>query len=104
MDAILHGPLRKDLLVLDGLGVLVALALILALRATLSPAAQPRTRTPSLLLAAHLVAFGLAQALPEGLAPSRLFTPLALLFLLGSIGRSAVVLGIDVLLGRRMGR
>jgi small-conductance mechanosensitive channel/CRP-like cAMP-binding protein len=104
MEALLHGPLRKDLLVLDGLGVLLALALILALRATLAPAAQARTRTPSLLLAVHLVAFALAQALPEGTAPSRLFTPLALLFLLGSIGRSAVVLGIDVFLGRRMGR
>lgn len=104
MDAILHGPLRKDLLVLDGLGVLVALVLILALRATLSPAAQPRTRTPSLLLITHLVTFALAQALPEGTSPSRLFAPLALLFLLGSIGRSAVVLGIDVFLGRRIGR
>jgi small-conductance mechanosensitive channel len=104
MEAILHGPLRKDLLVLDGLGVLVALALILALRATLAPAAQPRTRTPSLLLGLHLAAFAIAQGLPEGPAPSRLFAPLALLFLLGSIGRSAVVLGIDVLLGRRMGR
>jgi small-conductance mechanosensitive channel/CRP-like cAMP-binding protein len=104
MDATLHGPLRKDLLVLDGLGVVVALALIFALSMTLAPAAQARKRTPSLLLGAHIVTFALAQALPEGLAPSRLFMPLALLFLLGSIGRSAVVLGIDVLLGRRMGR
>jgi small-conductance mechanosensitive channel/CRP-like cAMP-binding protein len=104
MDAIFHGPLRKDLLVMDALGVLLALALIAALRATLAPTVRARKRTPGLLLAAHFVMFVLSQALPEGQAPSRIFAPLALLFLLLSIGRSAVVLGIDVFLGRRMGR
>ncbi len=105
MDAILHGPLRKDFLVMDALGVLLALALIAALRATLPPRpGVAQKRTPGLLLAAHLVTFVLAQALPEGQGPSRIFAPLALLFLLLSIGRSAVVLGIDVFLGRRMGR
>lgn len=104
MDAILHGPLRKDLLVLDGLGVLLALALIAALRATHSPAVSARKRTPGLLLVAHLVTFALAQALPDGQTPSRVLASIALLFLLLSIGRSAVVLGIDVFLGRRMGR
>jgi len=104
MDAILHGPLRKDLLVMDAIGVVIALALLAALRATLVPSVRARKRTPGLLLAAHFVTFALAQLLPEGQAPSRIFAPLALLFLLLSIGRSAVVLGIDVFLGRRMGR
>jgi small-conductance mechanosensitive channel/CRP-like cAMP-binding protein len=104
MDVIFRAPLHEDVLVLDGVGVLLAATLIAGLGATLMPSARHIRRTPTLLLVAHVVVFALAQAVPEALGLGRLLTPLALMLLLLSIGRSGVLLVLDVLVVRRLGR
>jgi small-conductance mechanosensitive channel/CRP-like cAMP-binding protein len=94
----------------EGLGraeavvVLAALALVVGVRLALGADGRRLARQPLALLAAHVVAFILYQLVPASEGARRLLGPLALLLLLLSVGRSAVLLVLDFLVGRRFGR
>jgi len=98
--------IRQDVASGELAGVGIALALIVALRLLLPDANRRLLRQPVLFLLAHLVMAGVAR-LFEGdteNAPHRASLVIALLLLLGSIGRSGVLLVLDVGFGRRMAR
>jgi small-conductance mechanosensitive channel/CRP-like cAMP-binding protein len=104
MDALLAALPGRDVLRADLAGVLLAAALILALRLALPRDPGRLARQPIALLAVHLVALAFYRLVPAGEPVRRLLGPLALLLLLLSIARSAVLLVVDVLVGRRLGR
>ena len=84
---------------------LAAAVLVLALWLLLPAGPARRTvRQPALLLALYAVAVVACEALAEGTPARRLASFAAVLFLLGSVGRSGVLLVLDVVLGRRMRR
>jgi small-conductance mechanosensitive channel len=104
MDALLMAFLGSDFAGAEVLGILVALVLLLALRLTLPEHARRLGRLPLLLLVAHLAAFAADHALPTGSGLHRILGPLSLLLLLVAIGRTGVLLVLDVILGRRLVR
>jgi small-conductance mechanosensitive channel/CRP-like cAMP-binding protein len=104
MDALVSALPGRAVVRADLAGVLLAVALLAALRLALSGDARRLTRQPLALLAAHLVALAFYRLVPAGEPARRLLGPLALLLLLLSIARSAVLLIVDVLVGRRLGR
>jgi small-conductance mechanosensitive channel/CRP-like cAMP-binding protein len=88
----------------QGLSV-VAAALVAALSFLLPAGPRRRlARQPLLFLVLFAGAWAAGRALPEGTPASRVAAVLATLFLLASLGRSSVLLVLDVLLGRRMRR
>lgn len=104
MDALFAALPGRDLLRADLAGVLLAAALIVALRFALPGDPRRLARQPVGLLGAHLVALAFYRLVPAGEPVRRLLGPLALLLLLLSIARSAVLLVVDAILGRRLGR
>jgi small-conductance mechanosensitive channel/CRP-like cAMP-binding protein len=84
------------------LGLAVAVALIVVLRLLLPRGAL--LRQPILFLALHLGLRGLLVVLPADASARRVLSFGALAFLLAAIGRSSVVLVLDVVLGRRLAR
>ena len=88
----------------EPVGVALAALLVLSLVLLLPAPARRLSRQPALFLVAHLLAVGALRVLPEG-APWRHPLDLtATLLILASIGRSLVLLVLDVGLGRRMRR
>lgn len=86
------------------IGVIVAACLIAAI-SLLTPASERRIlRQPVGFFLAHLVLRGVEQLLSEGTTVRRWAFLLALLMLLLSIGRGTVLLMLDILLHRRLGR
>jgi small-conductance mechanosensitive channel/CRP-like cAMP-binding protein len=85
-------------------GVAVALVLLLAARAFLRKEAQGSVRPPGIFLALHLMAQLLLRVLPEHEPSARATTLVSVVLLFASIGRSAVLLGLDVVLGSRLAR
>jgi small-conductance mechanosensitive channel/CRP-like cAMP-binding protein len=88
----------------ETLGVVVAILLLVALRLTLPAPLRRLVRQPALFLILHLGARLLLQVLPEGAGAQRGVALAALVLLLASIGRSAVLLLLDVGLGQRLAR
>lgn len=86
------------------IGVVVALGLLLAAFVLLDPASRRALRQPLYFLIAHFVARGLELVLEKGSPMGRLFSLVALAALLASIGRSGVILFVDAVLGKRLGR
>ncbi|MFT3773274.1 MAG: mechanosensitive ion channel family protein [Minicystis sp.] len=101
---VLRAILGADLVRAELAAILIATALVVAVRLALGPPAQKLARQPLALLGAHVVAFVLYQLVPTSEGARRLLGPLALLLLLLSVGRSAVLLILDFLVGRRFGR
>lgn len=94
--------LGGDLAGAEAVFVLISLALMGAVHLAL-----PRRgllRQPLVLLVAHLVVLTIDRLAPHGPGTPPLLGPLALLLLLASIARSAVLLLLDVILGPRLGR
>lgn len=93
-------------LVLNGevAGVAVAAALIVALRLLVPAHGRRLLRQPIGFLLAHLVGVGALQIMPAGAPLRQIIVVLALILLLASIGRSAVLLVLDVVVGRRLHR
>jgi small-conductance mechanosensitive channel/CRP-like cAMP-binding protein len=85
-------------------GVAVAGALIVGLRLLVPEHGRKLLRQPIGFLIAHLVGVGALQIMPEGAPLRRAISVLSLLFLLASIGRSLVLLVLDVAVGRRLHR
>ncbi len=88
----------------EPIGVALAALLVLALLGSLPAGGRALARQPALLLALHGLAYAVLLAAPAGGSWHRPALLASTLLLLGSIGRSAVVLVLDVLLGRRLGR
>jgi len=86
------------------LGVLVALALVVALAVGLPRSARGAVRQPIALLLSHLVVLGIDVLLPAASPAHRFVRPLALLLVLASVARSGVLLVLDVVLGRCLSR
>jgi small-conductance mechanosensitive channel/CRP-like cAMP-binding protein len=84
----------------------IAAAVLVVLVWLLLPARGPRrlARQPLLLLLLSAGCWAAARALPPGTLAVRVASLGATLFLLGSIGRSSVLLVLDVALGRRTSR
>jgi small-conductance mechanosensitive channel/CRP-like cAMP-binding protein len=88
----------------ESLGLAIAVALIAVLYPLLPRKARGLLKQPVLLLVLHLVTLVSVRALPEGAGAEKPLSLLSLTFLLASIGRSTVLLVLDVALGRRMVR
>lgn len=97
------GPERADRS-LELAAVVVAGALLLAIRVLLPAEAKGRVREPAVFLAAGLFFGVLAYAVGDRATISRVLVFLYLLFVLASAGRSAVLLAIDVVVSRRTHR
>jgi small-conductance mechanosensitive channel/CRP-like cAMP-binding protein len=96
--------LGGDLAWAETVGALTALALLVALRLGLRGEARRLWRAPFALLAAHLVAFAIDRLVTPPSPAHRILRPVALLLLLTSAARSAVLLVLDVLVGQRLRR
>ncbi len=99
MDAIIEQALSGE-----SAGVVVAFVLSLALRLLLPAHGRKLLRQPVGLLIAHLVAVGVLWFVPGHSPLRRMLVVLALALLLASIGRSLVLLVLDVAVGRRLHR
>jgi small-conductance mechanosensitive channel/CRP-like cAMP-binding protein len=88
----------------EGLGVSVALGLVLLLRVLLPQGTRRVLRQPALFLGLHVALRVLLTLVPEDTSAARVLSFCALAFLLAAIGRSGVVLVLDVVLGRRLAR
>jgi small-conductance mechanosensitive channel/CRP-like cAMP-binding protein len=104
MNGVLDAILAGDLGGMELFGILLAVGLVGALRAGLPEGARGLVRQPLALLAAHAAVFALYSLAPGAPGLRRVLGPLSLLLLLGSIARSAVLLVLDVVLGRRLVR
>jgi small-conductance mechanosensitive channel/CRP-like cAMP-binding protein len=97
-------PDLSSLANMESLGVGLAALLVVVLVA-LSPApARAHARLPVVLLVLHVGASALERSLAATPATRTFLSFLSLLLLLGSMGRSAVLLVLDVALGRRFVR
>src|ERR1700677_4736977 len=97
-SALLGGDLAGG----EAVGILTALALVVVLRLALREGARRLARPPIVLLGLHIVVLAVDHLVPLTAPAQRLLRPLALLLLLGSIARSAVLLVLDVLVGQRI--
>jgi small-conductance mechanosensitive channel len=88
----------------ESLGLAIAALLILLLYPLLPRRARGLLRQPVFLLLLHFGALLATRALPEGSSAEKPLSLLSLTLLLASIGRSAVLLVLDVGLGRRLDR
>ncbi|MEM9456243.1 MAG: mechanosensitive ion channel family protein [Myxococcota bacterium] len=96
--------LRGTALPFGGLGVLVALGLIIALRLWLPYSQRHLVQWPVRFWVAHLAFVVLALVSPPGGGLHRLAQLSALLLILVCLGRAGFVLAIDLLLARRLTR
>ncbi|APR76568.1 Potassium efflux system KefA protein / Small-conductance mechanosensitive channel [Minicystis rosea] len=103
MDAF-RAHLGTDLVRAEIVAILVAAALAVVVRMALGSAGIRLSRQPLAWLAAHVATFMIYQLVPSFEGARRLLGPVALLLLLLSVGRSAVLLVVDFLVGRRFGR
>jgi small-conductance mechanosensitive channel/CRP-like cAMP-binding protein len=88
----------------DLVGVSVALALIVALRVLLPASGRHLLRQPTVFLALHVVARVAQRLLPAHTELGRSLSLVSAVFVLASVGRSGVLLVLDIILGRRMVR
>lgn len=96
--------LRQDVTNGEVAGAGLALALVVALRLLLPEANRRLLRQPALFLIAHLIVLTVGRVFPGEGPAHRAVLVIALLLLLASIGRSSVLLVLDVAFGRRMAR
>ncbi|MCX4243558.1 mechanosensitive ion channel family protein [Paraliomyxa miuraensis] len=100
----LRSVLEGDALPFEGLGSLIALALIVALRLLLPYSQRELIRWPFRLLVAHFACVAVVAVTPLGSGLNRLAQLSALLMLLTCLGRAGFVLVLDSLLARRWAR
>lgn len=98
LTAFVHGELTS----LGGVGIVIAAVLVLVLRVLLPPHERPRVRMPLVLLLAHVGVVFARGFVEVDTAAQRALGVLALLLLMLSIGRSAFLLLVDYVLGRRV--
>jgi small-conductance mechanosensitive channel/CRP-like cAMP-binding protein len=89
---------------LEALGAVLAALFVVVLRPLLPASERSLLRQPLVFLLLYLAAFAAGGTLPEGSPAHRAASLLALILLLASLGRSAVLLVLDVVLGRRLRR
>jgi small-conductance mechanosensitive channel/CRP-like cAMP-binding protein len=99
MSAIVEQVLSGEVL-----GVTIAFTLTVALRLLIPAHGRSLLRQPVGFLVAHLVAVLVLGFVPETAPLRRILVVVALVLLLASIGRSLVVLVLDVVVGRRLHR
>jgi small-conductance mechanosensitive channel/CRP-like cAMP-binding protein len=88
----------------EWLGAFVAVGLVLLLRLLLPRGARRVLRQPVLFLGLHVALRVVLTVVPEDTSASRVLSFGALAFILAAIGRSGVVLVLDIVLGRRLAR
>src|SRR5580658_10105698 len=88
----------------EGLSLGVAALLLVVLRVGLDKEARPLLRAPFALLVLHLAVFGADQLFETEAPAHRVLLPAAVLLLLLSIARSAVLVVLEVIVERRLGR
>ncbi len=101
MPTRLH-ELLTDLGALESPGLALAVALIVALWLLLPAEERSLLRQPLVFVTLHVTARLTAAAVPQGSPAHRPLALAAVLLLLAAIGRGAVLLLLDVVLGRRM--
>lgn len=100
----LSGTMWAALITSEGVGVAIAIVLIVLMRWLLPVAARSRARLPVALLLLHLLSRVLLQLMARDGVAWRATALIGLCFLFLSIGRGAVLLGLDVVLGPRLAR
>jgi small-conductance mechanosensitive channel len=83
-------------------GVCIATALIVALRVLLPPSGRHLLRQPIVFLALHILARAPERLVPPDTQLGHSLSLASAVFLLASLGRSGVLLVLDIILGRRM--
>jgi len=96
--------MMKDVITEETVGVAVAVVLILLMRWLLPAASRSRARLPVAFLVLHLLSRVLLQVMARDGVAARATALIGLCFLFLSIGRGAVLLGLDVVLGPRLSR
>jgi small-conductance mechanosensitive channel/CRP-like cAMP-binding protein len=96
--------IRGELQSLEAIGLTAAVALLLVLRLLLPRAAQRLLLQPVVLLALHVGALLAAHAFDSAAVTKRVLSTAATVLLLASLGRSAVLLLLDAIAGRRLRR
>lgn len=101
MPGAMSAFLRGELMVLGGVGVVVATLLIVVLWLLLPKVERHRLRLPLLFIALHAAAVWCRGLVPEKSSPDRALVVLAVFFLAVSIARTSFLLVVDYILGRR---
>src|SRR5215831_17194432 len=103
MDKVLRDFVHGDVASAESFGLGLALLLVLALLFLLPAHARPLARQPIVFLLLHAATLAVLRVVPSA-EGGRTVALVALFFLLASIGRSAVLLVLDVAIGRRLAR
>lgn len=88
---------------LGGMGIVLALALLVLLRVALPQPQRPMLRFPLLALAVHVVLGGAGLVIPDGVPGAKAMHLAALLAILLGLARLGFLLVVEVLLGFRRG-
>ena len=99
-----HPVFESDYLTSESVGVGIAIVLLVAARVFLRKDAQKSVKAPAVFLALHLMAQLLLRLLPEHETSFRAVTLVSVVLLFASIGRSGVLVSLDVVMGSRLAR
>lgn len=94
----------EDIVTTDAIGIAVAIVLLALMRALLPQRSRSLVRQPVAFLTVHALARALAYVLPPETAAARIVSLIAVVFLFASMGRSAVLLVLDVVVEPRLAR
>jgi small-conductance mechanosensitive channel/CRP-like cAMP-binding protein len=100
LDGLLPGAVASS----EAIGLATALGLVVVLALLLPRESRRSLRQPVLLLGAHLVLQALLAVLPADAGGRKVLSFASLVFLLAAIGRAAVLLVLEAVLGRRLAR
>ncbi|MBL4683560.1 MAG: mechanosensitive ion channel family protein [Nannocystaceae bacterium] len=100
----LEAMVNAGALPFGGVGAIIAVLMILALRFLLPPQDLKRIQIPFILLVAHLVFVALTIVLPEASVAHRFCALAALLLILITLGRVGFLLLVDLVAARRITR
>ncbi len=102
MQRVLAEFAHGELMVLGGVGIVIAALLLVVLRLLLPPGERRTLAMPAVFLVLHVVAAAGRGFLDDASPASRSLRIIAVLLLLLSIGRSSFLLLVDYVLGRRV--
>jgi small-conductance mechanosensitive channel/CRP-like cAMP-binding protein len=100
----LSGTMWAELITSETVGIAIAVVLIILMRWLLPAASRGRARLPVAFLVLHLFSRVLLQVMARDGVAARATALIGVCFLFLSVGRGAVLLGLDVVLGPRLSR
>ena len=97
-------PALEDFVTPDAIGIVVAIGLLVLMRALLPSRSRSLVRQPLAFLTVHVFARAFLLLLTPGTATARIVSLVSVVFLFASMGRSAVLLVLDVVIEPRLAR